>query len=163
MSSQYLVLPDSLLREALLDAARRGVDIRILTNSNETGMEVGYSAGHCITLRHAEPLLPAGIRLFEMIGPEEPEMPKPYVHAKAFLVDGLWAAIGSFNLSMRSCFIESENLVVIHDRDFVRQQEARFEQTLKTRTTELTPARLQEQIEKFRTKVALANYLDLFF
>jgi len=90
-------------------------------------------------------------------------MPKPYVHAKAFLIDGKWAAIGSFNLSIRSCFIESENLLVIQDPAFVKTQEADFRNTIQGRSTELTRDGLREQMEKFRTKISLTNYLDLFF
>ena len=55
ISSQYLVLPESLLLEALTEAAGRGVEVRILTNSFLTGQEVGFSAGHSITLRYCGP------------------------------------------------------------------------------------------------------------
>ncbi len=75
ISSQYLVLPESLLREALLDAAGRGVDVRILTNSHLTGQEVGFSAGHSITLRYCESLIDAGIRIYEMKGPADENAP----------------------------------------------------------------------------------------
>jgi len=163
VSSQYLVLPESLLREALVDAARRGVEVQILTNSYTTGLEVGFSAGHHITLRHCGPLLDAGIRIYEMIGPEAEEMPKPYMHAKQFLVDGVWAAVGSFNLSMRSCFIESENLVVVQDPVFVQRQETAFRNKVQVHATEMTRDSLKEQKEKFRTQIAMTNYLDLFF
>jgi len=162
-SSQYLVLPDSLLRAALVDAARRGVEVHILTNSYATGLEVGFAAGHHITLRYCEPLLDAGIRIYEAIGPEAEEMPKPYMHAKQFLVDGVWAAVGSFNLSMRSCFIESENLVVVQDPGFVEGQEAAFRRTLEHHATEMTLETLNEQKERFRTQMSMTNYLDLFF
>jgi len=69
--SQYLILPESLLRDALIDAAKRGVDVRILTNSHTTGQEVGFSAGYFITLRYCEPLMDAGVHIYEMTGPEE--------------------------------------------------------------------------------------------
>ncbi len=163
MSSQYLVLPESLLREAILDAARRGVEVRILTNSYTTGLEVGFSAGHLVTLRHCGALIDAGVRIFEMIGPEAEEVPKPYLHAKQFYVDGKWAAMGSFNLSMRSCFIESENLVVVQDPDFVREQEASFRERLQRHATEMTRDILDKKKEQFRTKIAMTRDLDLFF
>jgi phosphatidylserine/phosphatidylglycerophosphate/cardiolipin synthase-like enzyme len=163
VSSQYLVLPESLLRSALLDAAGRGVEVLILTNSYTTGLEVGFSLGHIITLRYCEPLIEAGIRIYEMIGPEAEDVPKPYMHAKQFLVDGKWAAVGSFNLSMRSCFIESENLVVVQDPVFARKQEAAFRHKIERHATEMTRDRLMEQKERYRTKIAMTNYLDLFF
>ena len=162
-TSQYLVLPDSLLRAALLDAAHRGVEVVILTNSYTTGLEVAFSAGHHVTLRYCEPLLAAGIRIYETVGPEAEEMPKPYMHAKQFLVDGVWAAVGSFNLSMRSCFIESENLVVVQDPVFVRKLEADFRRVLAGQATETTRDSLNEQKDRFRSQMAMTNYLDLFF
>jgi phosphatidylserine/phosphatidylglycerophosphate/cardiolipin synthase-like enzyme len=163
VSSQYLVLPESLLRSALVDAAQRGVEVHVLTNSYTTGLEVGFSAGHHITLRYSEPLLDAGVRIYEMIGPEAEEMPKPYMHAKQFLVDGAWAAVGSFNLSMRSCFIESENLVVVQEPGFAGEMEAEFLDRVRRHATEMTRDSLNEQKEKFRTQMAMTNYLDLFF
>jgi phosphatidylserine/phosphatidylglycerophosphate/cardiolipin synthase-like enzyme len=163
VSSQYLVLPESLLRASLLDAARRGVEVLILTNSYTTGLEVGFSVGHFVTLRYCEPLIEAGIRVYEMIGPEAEDVPKPYMHAKQFVVDGKWAAVGSFNLSMRSCFIESENLVVVQDPAFARAQETMFRHKIERHATEMTRDRLMEHKEKYRTKMAMTNYLDLFF
>jgi len=162
-SSQYLVLPDSLLRAALVDAAERGVEVVILTNSYTTGLEVAFSAGHHVTLRYCEPLLEAGVRIYETLGPEEVEMPKPYMHAKQFLVDGVWAAVGSFNLSMRSCFIESENLVVVQDPAFAGKLEADFRRVLARYAREMTRERLNEQKERFRNQMAMTTYLDLFF
>lgn len=163
ISSQYLVLPESLLLETLVDAARRGVEVRILTNSYLTGQEVGFSAGHFITLRYCEPLLDAGVRIFEMNGPEDEKAPRPYLHAKAFYVDGKWAAIGSFNLSMRSCFIESENLVLVEDPGFVEDREKDFLDRLRHQATEMTPKGLVEQKERFKAMMAVTDYLDLFF
>jgi len=163
VSSQYLVLPESLLRSALLDAAERGVEVHILTNSYTTGLEVGFSAGHFVTLRYCEPLLNAGVRIYEMVGPEAEELPKPYLHAKQYVVDGEWAAVGSFNLSMRSCFIESENLAVVQDRGLARRLESAFLETLGRHATEMTRDSLSEQKEKYRTQMAMTNALDLFF
>ncbi len=163
ISSQYLVLPESLLLEALTEAAGRGVEVRILTNSYLTGQEVGFSAGHSITLRYCGPLLDAGVRIYEMSGPEDEKAPKPYLHAKEFYIDGKWAAVGSFNLSMRSCFIESENLILVEDPDFVEACEEAFLDRLRRDATEMTRKHLREQKERFRAKMAVTDYLDLFF
>ncbi len=163
ISSQYLVLPESLLLAALTDAAGRGVDVRILTNSALTGQEVGLSAGYSITLRYCRPLLDAGVRIYELKGPEDEDAPKPYLHAKEFYIDGKWGAVGSFNLSMRSCFIESENLVVVEDPDFVQVCEDAFLRRLHQDATEMTRRRLREQKKRFRAMMAVTDYLDLFF
>jgi len=163
LTSQYLVLPECLLREALLEAAWRGVEVHILTNSHNTGQEVGFAAGHMVTLRYCSILLEAGIHLYQMVGPEEEEMPKPYLHAKTFLIDGEWAAVGSFNLSVRSCYIESENLLVVQDEAFAAEQESLFWERVRRNAVELTEPALRELKEKYRTALAVAGYLDLFF
>ncbi len=163
ITSQYIVLPDSLLRDALLEAANRGIEIHILTNSYTTAQELGFSGGYLLSLIYCEPLIEAGIRVYEVHGPEEEGMPKPYLHAKEFLIDSTWAAIGSFNLSIRSSYIESENLVNVQDEQFVKAQEDRFWDRLRKDTTEITREYLRVQKEKFRTKMTLARYLDLFY
>ncbi len=163
ISSQYIVLPESLLLEALTEAAARGVDVRILTNSYLTGQEVGFSAGHSITLRYCRPLLDAGVRIYEMKGPEDEKATRPYLHAKEFYVDGQWAAVGSFNLSMRSCYIESENLVLVEDPDFAHGQEEAFLARVRNDATEMTTESLEAQRERFRAMMAVTDYLDLFF
>ena len=163
IQSQYVVLPDGLLREALLDTARRGVEVHIVTNSHETGQEVYHAAGYLLTLNYCKDLLNAGIRIHLMTGPEAPNVPKPYLHAKTFLVDGKWAAVGSFNLSIRSCYIESENLVVVEDPAFTEAHEAHVRQILREGTRELTREVLQEQQAQLSAWVTVARYLELFF
>ena len=163
MSSQYLVLPDSLLRDALLEAADRGVDIRILTNSEITSSEVGFSSGYFITLNHLEPLLAAGIRIFEYNGTDNPLDPQPYFHPKEFLFDGELAAIGSFNLSLRSCYIESENLVFIHDPDFTFRRETTFLARLDNLATEITLDRLAEIKRQHPVRMEVSKFLELLY
>jgi phosphatidylserine/phosphatidylglycerophosphate/cardiolipin synthase-like enzyme len=163
ISSQYLVLPESLLLKALTEAAGRGVEVRILTNSYLTGQEVGFSAGHSITLRYCGSLIDAGVRIYEMRGFDEEKADQPYLHAKEFYIDGKWAAVGSFNLSMRSCFIESENLILVEDPDFVEACEEAFLDRLRRDATEMTRKSLMEQKERFKAMMAVTDYLDLFF
>jgi phosphatidylserine/phosphatidylglycerophosphate/cardiolipin synthase-like enzyme len=113
ISSQYLALPDN-TRKALINAAARGVDVRILTNSYETGLEVAFSLCHYISLNYYAELLQSGVRIYEYKCSEDLEK-KPYYHAKYFIIDGKWTSIGSFNLSVRSAYIESELQVNIPD------------------------------------------------
>ena len=163
MSSQYIVLPEGLLLEALLEAAARGVEIHVLMNSYATGQELGFSGGYLISLNHIQTLLDAGIRIHEVRGSEEEGMPKRYLHAKEFLIDGQWAAIGSFNLSIRSSYIESENLVNVQDPGFVGEQERAFWERVSRDSQEITRKTLVEQKQRFGTKLNLARHLELFY
>lgn len=163
IATQYIVLPDSLLRDTILDAVSRGVAVTILTNSHATISDVGIAAGYYISLNYFETLLHAGVRLFEMKGPDREGDPVPYLHAKEFLVDGEWAAIGSFNLSTRSCFIESENLLSIPDPAFVREREAEFQNLVSHHAIPITREYFRAQKEKFKTMTQMAKYLELLY
>jgi cardiolipin synthase len=88
ITDAYLVAPPPLYA-ALLDAARDGVDVRLLVPSTSdlpvlrNFTRVGY-----------RDLLHAGARVFEWRG--------PMLHAKTFLVDRRWARVGSSNLNFSS-------------------------------------------------------------
>jgi phosphatidylserine/phosphatidylglycerophosphate/cardiolipin synthase-like enzyme len=124
---------------------------------------VGIAAGYFISLHYLEPLLAAGIRIFEIDGPVSEGQPLSYLHSKEFLVDGELAAIGSFNLSIRSCYIESENLVGVLDPEFTAAEEKLFLQLVRGRATEITPDYLDRQRRTFRSKISLARYLELLY
>jgi len=162
-SSQYVILPDVLLRDALFDAAARGLDIRILTNSHQTCQEVGFSTGYYISLNYFAELLNAGIKLYEISGSNQPDAPQPYYHAKEFLIDGEMTAIGSFNLSIRSCYIESENLVFCFDKKLTAQQEALFQERLEHKAEQITQERLRHLIQQHKSKTDLARYVELLY
>jgi phosphatidylserine/phosphatidylglycerophosphate/cardiolipin synthase-like enzyme len=163
ISSQYVILPDSLLRDALRDAAARGVDVRILTNSEATAREVGFAASFYISLNYFAELLAAGIRLFEINGHSDPAAPQPYYHVKEFLIDGEYAAVGSVNLTIRSCYIESENLVNIFDPALTAAQEKLFLSRLEHDATEITPSYLQRLQEQNKNKMEIARVVELLY
>ena len=163
ISSQFIVLPDSLLRDAILDAARRGVEVHILTNSHANMREIGVAAGYLISLTYFDNFIDEGVRIYEVAASEEDHGPKPYMHVKEFLIDGKIASIGSFNLSIRSSFIESENLVTIYDAQFVEEQEKTFWNTVDKAAVEVTKKHIKEQKRKFGGKMAVARYLELLY
>jgi cardiolipin synthase A/B len=160
--SQYLVLPDSQLLDALVNAAERGVDVRVLTNSHLAGQDLYWSTGFFISLNYFPRLMRAGVRLFLHPGFEEPKAKQPYLHAKEFIIDGELAMIGSFNLSMRSCFVESENLVNIFDPAIAEAEQARFLTRLEA-AAEVTPKFMQEAYREHRSTTEFARSFELFF
>jgi cardiolipin synthase A/B len=88
ITDAYLVAPP-LLYASLLDAARAGVDVRLLVPGTSDvpvlrdSTRIGYRE-----------LLRAGARIFEWQG--------PMLHAKTLLVDQRWARVGSSNLNVSS-------------------------------------------------------------
>jgi phosphatidylserine/phosphatidylglycerophosphate/cardiolipin synthase-like enzyme len=161
--SQYVVLPDGLLLDALLDAARRGVDVRILTNSQTTAQDVNLGAGYYISLNYFGRLLDAGVRLFLVNGDPLLKGIQPYLHVKEFLIDGRLACFGSFNLSIRSCFIESENLVNVFDPRLAEGEEALFLERCGALANELTQPMLRDQLRQHRGKMGIARNFELLF
>lgn len=110
-------IPDQLLRWALGAAAKKGVSVRVVVPAR-SDVKLAWLAGRYLYGR----LLRAGVRIFEYQG----EM----LHAKAGVVDGQWATIGSFNLDRRSMFHNLEAGVVVLDREFAGSLEREFEETL---------------------------------
>lgn len=103
ITNSYFV-PDGDMRGMIVDAARRGVDTRVLTAGPETDIKSTLYAGRA----RYEELLEAGVRIYEYA----PTM----MHAKTMVVDGMWATVGSMNADNRSLsFNEESNLLVLDE------------------------------------------------
>ncbi len=161
--SQYLVLPGSMLRDAILEAAGRGVDVRILTNSDRTCKEVGFSTAYYVTLNYLDELIEAGVRIYEALGHDDEKAPQPYLHSKEFIFDQRLAAVGSFNLSMRSSHIESENLLFVCDKEFAEDRTRAFFYMLESQAREITPKRFKRLREQSKTRIEMSRHLELLF
>lgn len=115
--TQAYFVPDARLLDALKDAARRGVDVRILLPGfTDAAMVLHASRAH-----YAE-LLAAGVRLYER--------QDALLHAKTAVVDGVWSTVGSSNFDYRSFLHNNEANAVIVGRDFGREMERLFVQDL---------------------------------
>jgi cardiolipin synthase len=113
ITNSYFV-PDRAIRTMIADAARRGVDTRILTVSDKTDVKSTWYAGRA----RYEELLSAGVRVFEY----QPVM----MHAKTLMVDGHWAALGSMNADNRSLSLNEETVLMILDREAAGTLEQQF-------------------------------------
>lgn len=120
VTTAYFV-PDRQVVQAMVDAARRGVDVRIIFPSlSDVG--VILHAGRS----YYDELLAAGIRVYER---------KAYVlHAKTAVIDGVWSTIGSTNLDMRSFLHNDELNAVVLDVHFAQRMEVLFERDLRDST-----------------------------
>ncbi len=85
------------------DAARRGVDVRILTSGQRTDIRTVRLAGRA----QYESLLRAGVRLYEW----QPST----LHAKTFVADRRWSTIGSMNFDNRSLTLNDESTLMVLD------------------------------------------------
>ena len=104
ISNSYFV-PDDDFRRLLVRAAKRGVDVRILTAGDKSDVKTTLYAGRA---RYPE-LLKGGVRVYEY----QPTM----MHAKTFVVDGVWSTVGSLNFDNRSLVFNNEsNIVALDER-----------------------------------------------
>jgi cardiolipin synthase A/B len=113
IANSYFV-PDDDFRDLLARAAKRGVDVRILTVSGKTDVKTTWYAGRY----HYERLLRDGIRVYEY----QPTM----LHSKTIVADGLFSAIGSMNFDNRSMAFNNESQLVVIDSIFGRQMDSTY-------------------------------------
>ncbi|MDR2703439.1 MAG: phospholipase D-like domain-containing protein [Cellulomonadaceae bacterium] len=87
--TQPYFIPDHDIREALLGAAARGVDVRILVPERSNHVVADWLARG-----HYAGLLRGGVRIFLYQG--------AMIHAKTATVDGIWSTIGTANIDRLS-------------------------------------------------------------
>lgn len=121
--SPYLV-PGREGTRVLADAARRGVQVRTLTNSLASSDHAIVHAGYA---RYREDLVRAGIEVHELrplLGPAERKAlhrrrgalsarSASMLHTKTFVIDRRLVFVGSFNLDPRSTYLNTEMGLVI--------------------------------------------------
>ena len=116
--SPYFV-PGEAGTEALSALAKRGVRVRVLTNSLASTDVKSVQSGY---VKHRETLLRAGVQLLEL-KPDAGSIErrageigrgsKAGLHAKTYTVDGRAIFVGSFNLDPRSAKLNTEMGLVI--------------------------------------------------
>ncbi len=113
ISTPYL-LPRDQLTVALLEAARRGVTVRVLVPSIERGSGVEYVT-QASQRRGFDELLDGGLELHEYA--------PALLHTKVMIVDGIWATVGSTNFDNRSLAMNDELNVLFYDEAIARHLE----------------------------------------
>jgi hypothetical protein len=104
LTNAYFV-PDPQLMQALIDAVKRGVDVKLIVPS-KTDSSLVFHAGRA----HYEKLLEGGVKLYERRD--------ALLHAKTVVIDGVWSTVGSTNLDWRSFLHNQELTAVILGTDF---------------------------------------------
>jgi cardiolipin synthase len=117
ITTPYFV-PDQQLVDSLTDAARRGVDVKIVFPS-VIDAELVWHAGRSFYTE----LLQSGVRIFEM--------QIAILHAKTAVIDGVWSTVGSANLDMRSFLHNHEVNVVVIGADFGKAMENAFAEDMR--------------------------------
>ena len=112
LMTPYLI-PSDCVSTALCAAAKAGVDVRIITPHIPDKPLVFE-----LTRAHYEPLLEAGVKIFEYT--------PGFVHAKNAAADDVGAVVGSINLDYRSMFLHFEDAVRLYHDPTVLDVKADF-------------------------------------
>ncbi len=111
----YLIL-DHQMTQALCNAAKTGVDVRIIT----PGMPDKWYV-HTVTRANYEVLTEAGVRIYEY---------RPgFIHSKVCLSDDRYAVVGTVNMDFRSLYLHYEDAVYLYDADAIEDIARDFEET----------------------------------
>ena len=119
----YLIITDE-MSNALGMAAKRGVDVRIITPGIPDKKAV-----YAVTRSYYAGLTVQGVRIFEYA--------PGFCHAKQMLCDGRIASIGTSNLDYRSLYLHFENNVLLCGGRAVEQMALDFE-TMFSQSCEVT-------------------------
>ena len=117
LTAAYFV-PRPAFSEALAEAARRGVRVRVLVPGEHIDKGPVRIAGRA----SYDELLEAGVELYEYA----PTM----LHAKSLVLDGVWSSVGSVNFDNRSFQLHDEATLCVQSREFAAQLTEQFERDL---------------------------------
>jgi cardiolipin synthase A/B len=138
--------PDDHFVGLLARAARRGVDVRLLVGGQRTDIRMTWQAGRA----RYERLLAAGVRIYEW----QPST----LHAKTFVIDGLWSSIGTRNFDNRSLALNDEVTLMVLDPALGGRMETQVQDDLRW-ATEITAAKIAERPWRQRVGEWIADRL----
>ena len=149
IANPYFV-PDPPAIDTLIEAKRRGVDVKIMVSGMNNDNWLSRQNGTRLYGR----LLRAGIEIYEY--------QTTLLHQKTMVVDGVWGTVGTTNFDSRSFAHNEESNVCFYDRSLVERMEAVFQDDLHAcvrvdfqrwrrrglwaRTQEIVAAFLEEQV-----------------
>jgi cardiolipin synthase len=117
ITSAYFV-PPLVLRRALVNAAKRGVRVRLILPG-----VTDASLVRTVSIGYYGRLLKHGVEIYEWT--------QSVLHAKTMVVDGIWSTIGSANLDGRALFLSYEANAAAIDRPLATALQEQFERDLR--------------------------------
>mgnify|MGYP002520753336 FL=1 len=116
ITTPYLILDES-MENALVIAAKSGLDVRIITPHYPDKKSVFE-----VTRANYEKLLKNGVKIFEFT--------PGFIHSKNFIADDEIAVVGTTNLDYRSFYLHFELSVLFFRSSIVKELKENFERTL---------------------------------
>jgi cardiolipin synthase len=144
LTSAYFV-PRPAFTEALVEAAERGVHMRIIVPGSYIDKRFVRTAGRAAY----DQLIDAGIEIYEYC----PTM----LHAKTLTVDEIWASVGSVNFDNRSFQLHDEVTLCVQSERFASQLHDVFEKDLEA-SARIEPDHWQERSITQRARENVTKY-----
>jgi cardiolipin synthase A/B len=116
LTNAYFV-PDRQILDAFKDAARRGVDVKIILPSITDSKSLLQAQRYTYSA-----LLKAGVKIYERRN--------SLLHSKTAVIDGVWATVGSTNMDSWSMLSDDEVNAVVLSREFAVEMEKMFAKDL---------------------------------
>ncbi len=108
LANAYFV-PDNLVIDALVDAAKRGVQVEIIVPD-----KIDTNIPTWASISRWGPLLKSGCKIYRFQA--------ALYHCKMFIVDDYWSSVGSSNFDTRSFRLNDEANLNVLDKEFAREQ-----------------------------------------
>ncbi len=170
IQSPYLILPTGGI-ELLADLHKRGVTIRISTNSLASTDNLPAFSGY---FKQRTRLLQAGVELYEYKPYPQIQMdlleryprladnnPIFALHAKSMVIDGSNVFIGTFNLDPRSANLNTEVGVLVNSPQLGQQLTASIERDMQSENSWRTTKKFNPDREVSRGKYLKLGFLNL--
>ncbi|PWM47080.1 MAG: cardiolipin synthase [Clostridiales bacterium] len=116
ITTPYLIIDNEMVT-ALINVAKSGVDVRIITPHIADKWYV-----HAVTRAYYKQLIEGGVRIFEYT--------PGFIHAKTAVCDDLYATVGTINLDYRSLYLHFECGVFLYAVNIIADMKADFQKTL---------------------------------
>lgn len=114
------MLPDREAIEALAQAVKRGVDVKVMVPSDDvTDSPLVQHASH----HHFGTLLQRGVKIWEY--------KRTLLHQKVIIIDGVWSSLGSTNFDDRSFQLNDEANIGVFDPRIAAELKSAFEADLR--------------------------------
>jgi cardiolipin synthase A/B len=140
-------LPETQIRQALIRAVARGVDVRVMV----PGVHIDIPLVRMASRRYYGELLAGGVKVYEYAD--------TMLHAKTAVIDGIFSTVGTINFDARSMRDNAEESMAFYDRGFAAQLEASFAEDLK-RCHEFTYQRWQKRGIRQRIAERLSGFFQ---
>ena len=146
ITTPYLAPDDSMLL-ALSEAAKSGVDVRILIPDKKDHMFLFWN-----NMTYSNELMKAGVRIWRY--------GDGFVHEKMVLVDDCFCSVGSANVDHRSVTLNFETNVMMYSREITDKAAEQFLKDLEV-SEEYSCEKFEQSTMMMRIRMAVSRHLIL--